>query len=465
MPRCIKTKNTRMGLLRTLFGFGRKPAKKKSRRKAKRVGGGFVPSDVGGSAASIVLADIDGAGGDKITEHLASVFAAISDVAVFRRSQTIKLNTKAPLFNALQEAARTGSEWLRDDEADLLVWGGTVDLGTAVELRFLPVGAAEGANSTFGPLDHLTLPIPLPRDLDKLILVSAMGSLLPVHRGARKKLAAVLEGEMKDLEKVWDSPPHLEPPHLASCLTCYGNVCLSLWRVGVKKYLDKGLKAYQEAVKTIDKSDDLLLWALAQNHFAGGLQMKATQDADPNALAAAAAAYREVADALGRDNYPNEYALALINMAMVLYKIGNKETTPARLKESAQAFEEALSAFDPELNPGRWAEAMNGYGTVMLSLAERASGPELAAKAVDAFKKALDVRKKELVPLLWAQTANNLGAACFALAKRQPSKELVSDAQKYFSGASEIYKAAGNQKRVIVIEKNLQRVKQLARGA
>ena len=172
-----------MGLLRTLFGFGRKPAKKKSRRKAKRVGGGFVPSDVGGSAASIVLADIDGAGGDKITEHLASVFAAISDVAVFRRSQTIKLNTKAPLFNALQEAARTGSEWLRDDEADLLVWGGTVDLGTAVELRFLPVGAAEGANSTFGPLDHLTLPIPLPRDLDKLILVSAMGSLLPVHRG------------------------------------------------------------------------------------------------------------------------------------------------------------------------------------------------------------------------------------------------------------------------------------------
>ena len=143
MPRCIKTKNTRMGLLRTLFGFGRKPAKKKSRRKAKRVGGGFVPSDVGGSAASIVLADIDGAGGDKITEHLASVFAAISDVAVFRRSQTIKLNTKAPLFNALQEAARTGSEWLRDDEADLLVWGGTVDLGTAVELRFLPVGAAE----------------------------------------------------------------------------------------------------------------------------------------------------------------------------------------------------------------------------------------------------------------------------------------------------------------------------------
>ncbi len=150
---------------------------------------------------------------------------------------------------------------------------------------------------------------------------------------------------------------------------------------------------------------------------------------------------------------------------MVLYKIGNKETTPARLKESAQAFESALAAFDVELNPGRWAEAMNGYGTVMLALAERAQGPELAAKAVDAFKQALDVRKKELVPLLWAQTANNLGAACFALAKRQPSPQLVADAQKYFSGASEIYRAAGNQKRVIVIEKNLQRVKQMARGA
>lgn len=455
-----------MGLLKALFGLGgNQPKKKKSRRKGKRVGGGFVPTEMSGSAASIVLTDIDGAGGDKITENLADIFGAISDVAVYRRAQSIRLNPKAPLFNALQEGVRTGSDWLREEEADLLVWGATVDLGTAVELRFLPVGAAEGAASTFGPLDHLTLPIPMPRDLYKLILVSAMGSLLPVHRGARKKLAAVLEGEMKDMEKVWDSPPHLEPPHLASCLTCYGNVCLSLWRVGARKYLAKGLKAYQEAVKTIDKSEDLLQWALAQNHFADGLQMKSTQDGDPDALAAAAAAYREVADALGRDKYPNEYALALINTAMVLYKIGNRETTPTRLKESAQAFESALAVFDVELNPGRWAEAMNGYGTVLLALAERAQGPELAAKAVDAFKQALDVRKKELVPLLWAQTANNLGAACFALAKRQPSPQLVADAQKYFSGASEIYRAAGNQKRVIVIEKNLQRVKQMARGA
>ncbi|MEQ9684533.1 MAG: hypothetical protein RLO49_17670, partial [Rhodospirillales bacterium] len=286
-----------MGLLKALFGLGGTKAKKKSRRKGKRVGGGFAPSGVSGAAASIVLTDIDGAGGDKITENLADIFGAISDVAVYRRTQAIKLNPKMPLFNALQEGARTGSEWLREEEADLLVWGATVDLGTAVELRFLPVGAAEGAASTFGPLDHLTLPIPVPRDLYKLILVSAMGSLLPVHRGARKMLAGVLEGEMKDLEKVWDSPPHLEPPHLASCLTCYGNVCLSLWRVGAKKYLAKGLKAYQDAVKTIDKKEDLLQWALAQNHFADGLQMKSTQDADPDALAAAAAAYREVADA------------------------------------------------------------------------------------------------------------------------------------------------------------------------
>ena len=454
-----------MGLFKSLFGFGRGKGKAKSKRKAKRVGGGFVPTDVSGSAASIVLAEVDGAGGDKITQHLASVFGAITDVAVYRRNQAIKLNPKAPLFNALQEAAKTGSDWLREDEADLLVWGGTVDLGTAVQLRFLPVGAAEGAASTFGPLDHLTLPIPMPRDLDKLILVSAMGCLLPVHRGARKQLAAVLESEMAALERVWQSPPHLEPPHMASCLTCYGNVCLSLWRVGLKKYLARALKAYQDAVTTVDKRQDVLQWAMAQNHFANALQMKATQDADPDAFAAAAAAYHEVADALGRENYPNEWALALINMAMVLYKIGNKETTPARLKEAAEAFENALSAFSVELNPGRWAEAMNGYGTVLLALAERMQGPQMAEKAVEAFKQALDVRKKEIVPLLWAQTANNLGAACFALAKRQPSKELVADAQKYFSGASEIYRAAGNQKRVIVIEKNLQRVKQLARGA
>lgn len=453
-----------MSFFKKLFGGGLH-GPRRPKRKAKRVaGGGFVPSGVTDTAASILLADIDGAGGDKLTDHLANVFGSVNAIAVYRRGKAIRLNRKVQLFPALQEAANEGAGWLREEEADLLVWGQTVDLGTAVSLRFLPVGAAEGQAGTFGPGDHLTLPIPLPADLDDLILASGLGALLPVHKGSRKKLADVLETEIKRLEKVWAEPPHLEPPHLASCLTCYGNICMAMWRVGGRKYLDKALQAYQQAVTAVGKDEDVVTWALAQNHFAGALQGKAQRDGDDDALAAAAAAYREVADALGRDNYPNEWALARISMAVVLFKLGNRSSTVEQLKESSQAFEDALSVLSKELNPGRWAEAMNQYGTVLLALGERLQGPQIVERAVKAFRESLEVRQREIVPLLWAQTANNLGAASFALAKRQPDPKLLEDAQKYFAGASEIYRAAGNQKRVIVIEKNLQRVRQAARG-
>lgn len=79
-----------MGFLKALFGFGKRKGRKKSRKATRVTGSGFVPSDVGGSAATILLAEIDGAGGDKVTERLAEIFSGISDVSVFRRKTSIK---------------------------------------------------------------------------------------------------------------------------------------------------------------------------------------------------------------------------------------------------------------------------------------------------------------------------------------------------------------------------------------
>lgn len=451
-----------MLFLKRLFSRFSKSSGRK--RTAQRVSGGFVPSGVSNTTATVLLAEIHGAGGDSITEYLADIFGNVQDLAVYRRKESLSVRQRGTLFEALQAATDEGGRWLKDEEADLLIWGETIDLGTAVTLRFLPADAQDGSTGVFGPGDHLTIPIPLPTELDSLVLASGIGALVPVHKGSRPSLGKILEKRLARLDKLWTDPPKLEPAHLASVLTCYGNAWVASSRLGNAVALDKAVDAYKLASEAVGKNQDVLTWALAQNHHAGVLQSKALRDADMEALEGAAAAYLDIAEALDKDSYPMDWALAEINRGMALFRLGNKDATVDRLKESAEAFKEALSVFSRETMPGRWAEAMTQYGTVLLALGERLQGEQVLDSAVGTFRKALEIRQKEIVPLLWAQTANNLGAASFALAKRRSDKSLMEDAKKHFVGARDIYKASGNLKRVRVIEKNLARLRKLEAG-
>ena len=59
-----------------------------------------------------------------------------------RLEKTLKLNLRVGLLERLLLTSDEGSNWIRDEQADLMIWGEMEDMGTVARLRFLSFGAS-----------------------------------------------------------------------------------------------------------------------------------------------------------------------------------------------------------------------------------------------------------------------------------------------------------------------------------
>ena len=459
-----------MSIFNKLFGlFSRSKRKRKSTRQ-KSGAAQFLPTDEAGTAAAtVVVANLFGSGGVEAADRVAAVLGAEGRLEVLRRAEALKQPSGANLLERLTGAAEKGRAWLKEENADILIWGEMEDLGTIQRFRFLP-SATGGSNQVigFGLGDVLDLPADSASFYNDLVVAAVYGAVGPVKRGLREPILEGLEARLEKIQGWADKLPEEVPrEYSGTVLMTLGNALAAAALIGGgKKLLGRAAVAYQRAGSIIDQNADPLAWAMTQNHLAAVLETQGKKDKAPEPLIQAADRYRGVAEALGRDAHPMDWGMAHVRLGSVLYRLANIDLaniTP-HLKDAGAAFEEALTVYSKETMPGRWAEVMNQYGVVLMALGDQLAGTATMEQAVTAFKKTLDVRKREHVPLMWAQTANNLGAASFSLAKRDQKRkdELLRDAAGCFEGAAGVYrKTPGYGKRAEVILNNLARVEKL----
>ena len=128
----------------SLFGWLTSLGSKKKKGSTKRLSEkAFIPS---GTAATttpkIILAGLNGDKGGQITKRLGDLLTSISGVEVFRHKKTLKLpDAIENLAERLIIAAEEGRAWLKDDDADLLVWGEVSQNGEDLSLWLLPAPA------------------------------------------------------------------------------------------------------------------------------------------------------------------------------------------------------------------------------------------------------------------------------------------------------------------------------------
>lgn len=457
-----------MGIFSGIFGdlFSKKGARKKKRRRgAKRSGSGFRPSD-GGAEGSVLVASLFGSGGKEISDYIANMLSTEGSFQTLRLERTLKLNLRVGLLERLLLASDQGSNWIRDEQADLMIWGEMEDMGTVARLRFLSFGAsADGQPGTFGMADTLDLPVPIPDGVGDIVRAATMAALLPVTSGSKKELAdrmsEVMVGAQKAIEDLAKSVP-LDTR--VTALNVVGNAFATAVRFGNKRALKGAVKIYETADALIEVKQSPLMWALIQTHLGATLEADARLRKDPLALEAAIARYKGVTDSLGRDEHGYDWALAHVRRAMALYKMATMmpEKSTEHLKAAASAFEEALTVYDKAQMPLRWAEVMNHYGVVQMALGGHGNAEAILQQSISTFRKVLEIRRRNVTPLLWAQTSNNLGAACFALAKRTNEDYLLQEAAACFQGAIQVFRQSrGQKKRAKVIAQNLLRVEQM----
>lgn len=444
-------------------GGGRR--RKKKRRSRAQTVGGFRPAGDNGDG-KVVVASLFGTGGKDVSERLAGMLSQESVFETAHADVTLRQNLRLGMIERLLMVQEQGRNLLQDEGGDLLIWGEMEDMGTVARLHFLTQTASQdGQPGTFGMVDTLDLPVPLPDEAGATVRAVALAALLPVGPGSRKTLAERLVAHLKDAAAVLHKLPEDAPAECRIMIeNALGNAFATNYRFGAKKAYADAMQHYEAAEQLIDAQSDPVMWAVVNTHLGLLQEADAKNNRNAESLLAAIKRYEGVASTLSRDAHASDWALAHMRRAMAYYKLASVQPAQAQphLKTSASAFEEALTVYDRGSMPERWAEVMNHYGVAQMALGGHGRANEILQQSITTFRKALEVRKRDTQPLMWAQTANNLGAACFALAKQTEEEYLLEEAAYYFQGAAQIYrKTRGQKKRADIIAKNLSRVQQM----
>jgi tetratricopeptide (TPR) repeat protein len=354
---------------------------------------------------------------------------------------------------------------LKEEGADILVWGEVAKDAERMTLRLLPApGVGPGGDlKSSGIGETLEIPSPFSSEMEPLVAALVLATFGPTFKGARQRLGETLGVYLEQAGQLVGSlPVGITDSQEISIFNGIGNAYVAFSHLGggVKQFTHAA-KAYKKAEERVSKERQPLVWASIQNHLAAVLQAQGQMKKDPAPLRSAALIYSNVAATLSAKTHANEWCSAQTHLGKMLYILAGVEGKPEYLKTAITAYEAALGTCDQITAPSRWAEVTNQYGVVLLAMGEEMGGAPVLEQAVSKFRDAIKVHKRATAPVLWAQTANNLGAACFALAKRNSENALLRESSDCFQGATEIYRQQGIPKQVEVIEKNLHRVKRL----
>lgn len=443
---------------------GDKPGVKIERRATASPN--FVPgaSGSGTGGIAVVIADLDGEGGNIVADRLADLLAKTEGLDVVRRHEPLCLAGPGGPVDKLSLAAEQGRGWLHDLPADLLVWGELSAENNMLCYRFLPAYAEpDGTVGAFGLGDVLDLPVSPGTVAERVIVATTLAAAIRARVGPKAPAIEALRALLTDMPDLAAGPfANLAPGPGASVLLGLGHAyAADLRNGGAEDRLEKALACYRAAAGRVTALTEPMLWSVIENHLAAALTALAERDENPERLAEAAGAYRAIAEALTRAEFPIDWALAQVRLGGTLFRQGKMAGKPQSYREAAAAYEQALTVFTSAQHPLRWADLMNHYGVLLTALGEHLSGTAALEQAVMVFRKSLDVRRRETMPLLWAQTASNLGAAAFALAKRNGDGATLREAAACFEGAVDIYAQNGQRKAVLLLQKNLQRVQRL----
>lgn len=414
------------------------------------------------SILSILVADLSGPGGSVASDYIKDGFSALPDVTVHRLNQSVPLpdgkegQIAADGFIAAEEQGR---DWLYQHRADVLVWGAVDNVTKDLNLRFLSLyPVPEGRPGAMGAQDRLDIPGQYSSALGGVIIASALAVGGPVRAGSKAAAIEALHehaGHVRSL--IQSGLESLSPAQRLSVLTGVGNVMAADGAaMGGSGSLSVAVEIYNQAIKMMPPETDSLRQAALHGHLADTLLALAENGStEKESLEQAVASCQASIDALDEARHARDWAQAHIRLGLATYRYGIRTGQAKQLKVAVVTLKKSLGVFNKAVSPGKWAEIMNQIGVIMTAMGEEINNDVILQQALKVFNETLSVRKRETAATLWAQTTNNMGAAAFALGKRSRDKALMEKAALAFEGAAEVYREAGQSKRVHVIEKNL----------
>ena len=186
---------------------------------AAAIGGAYIgtrkpPPPVATSPFAIVVADLDGDLEQRQTHHIRQSLEtqfgeAIrqGDIEILMRGETLAIPSDGNLKTALEAATSKGREWLKQQNASVLIWGEAAASDKLVRLRFVHAEGDGSAKSYALSEKTLELPTDFGGDLGIVFAAQAAAAISPVYNRSGEALANLIAPFVARLRPLAEKPP------------------------------------------------------------------------------------------------------------------------------------------------------------------------------------------------------------------------------------------------------------------
>lgn len=222
-----------------------------------------------------------------------------------------------------------------------------------------------------------------------------------------------------------------------------GNMAIVLTKLGTRSadgaaWLDQAAALYDEIAKALPRKRYPEDWAYTQLNLGGLYQSLADMTGDARYLDKALKGYSGAADVMTRKAAPKVWAGLQVNMANAYAARAKRDGGVKDLQRAAKALEAALSIWTRDADPLEWALATTNLGSVLGNLGVKQKDAATLRRAIVMTQAAIEVTTRDRQPLDWAGAMINIGSTYLDIADLEDDTGLCEAALASYRAAREV---------------------------
>ena len=218
-----------------------------------------------------------------------------------------------------------------------------------------------------------------------------------------------------------------------------GNMAIVMTELGARStdtaWLDRAAELYGEVAAALPRSRYPQDWAYTQLNLGSLYHTLGDRTGAREYLDMSLKAYRDAAKVLTKKAAPEQWAGLQMNIGNVQATLGERGGGAKALRESVKSMEAALSVWTREAYPVNFGLAQANLGTALATLGGIEKNPSMLRRAIAAHQAALEIATRERQPASWASGMSNLGSAFLELAELEGDESLYAEAIEAYRGA------------------------------
>jgi hypothetical protein len=359
-----------------------------------------------------------------------------------------------PLFVSM--AVDLGRRWLKRENADLLIWGESIETprGTSWRMRFLGQSTSlHPHNATVSALQRLEVPALFDDATGDLAFGTALAAVNVESADGIRARAALFRPVLKAATRFAEGD---SVGTVAECATAQASYAALLLlegaRTGDIKTLERAVSVYQGALILGEDAFPLHERAMIGTHIADALSLISAQTERRHLADKTVEYYRAALTMVRKEVFADDYAALKTRLGLALHNLAQATGETMHLKDAAEAFSDATGIWTITESPARWADIQNSLGSLLITMGRLTEQHGLFDKAVAVFLKIAQTRSRANAPLVWATAFANIGAALKEKGVAARNAACLHQAAEAFEQASEVFTELNLESNVRLME-------------